>query len=80
MDQQLSDARTRIVQLTAEVQSSKQVAEHHEKRAASLSSQVSLMPLPAQFQITHAAVEGRLLLAVPLLHAVWWSTGVSQLL
>ena len=70
MDQQLSDARTRIVQLTAEVQSSKQVADHHKKRAASLSSQVSFMPLPAQSQLTHAAAKGRVARAVSLLHAV----------
>lgn len=42
MDQQLSDARMRIVQLTAEVQSSKQAAQHHEGRTAALQAQVLL--------------------------------------
>ena len=42
MDQQLSDARMRIVQLTAEVQSSKQAAQHHEERTTALQAQVHL--------------------------------------
>ena len=40
MDQQLSDARMRIVQLTAEVQSSRQAAQHHEERTAAVQAQV----------------------------------------
>ena len=40
MDQQLSDARMRIVQLTAQVQSSKQAAQQHEDRTAALQAQV----------------------------------------
>ncbi|KAL0031206.1 hypothetical protein WJX77_009499 [Trebouxia sp. C0004] len=40
MDQQLSDARMRIVQLTAEVQSSKQKVQHHEENEAALQSQL----------------------------------------
>ena len=40
MDQQLSVARMKIVQLTAEVQSSKQTAQHHEERTAALQAQV----------------------------------------
>ncbi len=43
MDQQLSDARKRIVQLTAEVQSSMQAAQHHEERTAALQSQVGVL-------------------------------------
>lgn len=42
MDQQLSDARMRIVQLTAEVQSSKQATQHHEEKTAALQAQVLL--------------------------------------
>jgi phage shock protein A len=45
MDQQLSDARMRIVQLTAEVQSSKQQVQHHEEHEAALQSQVHLLLL-----------------------------------
>jgi len=45
MDQQLSDARMRIVQLTAEVQSSKQKVQHHEENEAALQSQVHLLLL-----------------------------------
>lgn len=44
MEQQLSDARTRIIQLTAEVQSSKHVAEQREERADSLQAQVASLP------------------------------------
>ena len=40
MDQQISDARMRIVQLTAEVQSSKQAAQHHEEKTVALQAQV----------------------------------------
>lgn len=43
MDQQLSDARTRIIQLTAEVQNSKHAAEQHEERAGSLQTQVAFI-------------------------------------
>lgn len=42
MDRQLSDARMRIVQLTAEVQSSKQATQQHEGRTAALQAQVLL--------------------------------------
>ncbi len=45
MDQQLSDARMRIVQLTAEVQLSKQKVQHHEENEAALQSQVHLLLL-----------------------------------
>jgi len=45
MDQQLSDARMRIVQLTVEVQSSKQKVQHHEENEAALQSQVHLLLL-----------------------------------
>ena len=41
MEQQLSVARMRIVQLTAEVQSSKQAAQHHEEKTAALQAQVN---------------------------------------
>ena len=50
MDQQLSDARTRIIQLTAEVQSSKHAAEQHEERADSLQAQVAVTFWLASFQ------------------------------
>ena len=41
MDQQLSDARLRIIQLTAEVQSSKHATEQHEEWADNLQAQVT---------------------------------------
>ena len=41
MDQQLSDARSRIIQLTAEVQSSKHATEQQEDRADNLQAQVT---------------------------------------
>lgn len=40
MEQQLSDARTRIIQLKAEVQSTKQSSEQHEHTADRLQAQV----------------------------------------
>ena len=44
MDQQLVVARMRIVQLTAEVQSSKQAAHQLEEKTAALQAQVLLRP------------------------------------
>ena len=45
MDQQLSVARMKIVQLTAEVQSSKQAAQHHEEKTVALQAQVCFLLL-----------------------------------
>ena len=56
MDQQLSDARMRIVQLTSEVQSSKQKVQHHEENEAALQSQVHL-PLLSLFCQLHGEAQ-----------------------
>ena len=45
MDQQLSVARMKIIQLTAEVQGSKQAAQHHEEKTVALQAQVCLLLL-----------------------------------
>lgn len=55
MDQQLSVARMQIVQLTTEVQSSKQAAQHHEEKTAALQAQVPPSLLHACFTATQNA-------------------------
>ena len=80
MDQQLSDARMRIVQLTTEVQSSKQAAQHHEERTAALQAQVHVtwsldFTLPADNKCMYLASQQNLLvsheLAVLVAKSAW---------